>query len=88
VLLAALIAQEADRLGVLPGQVGDVVVPEPEPSTVVIAGFRLSLEAGAQIAALADAEGLTPKKLIEKVVTEHAEALHRRARARPRGRRH
>jgi len=84
VLVAALIAQEADRLGILPGQVGDVALPDPPPTSVVIAGFRLSLVAGAHIAALADAEKLRPKKLLEKLVTEHAQALERRARRRER----
>ena len=34
IVVAALIAEEADRLGLLPSQVGDVVFPEPAPTQV------------------------------------------------------
>lgn len=81
-LVAALIAQEADRLDLLPGQVRKVTVPKPAPTHVLISGFRLTLDAGAAIAAEADARGQRPKKLIETIVTEHASALTRRARTR------
>ncbi|HLL84269.1 MAG TPA: hypothetical protein VK420_16520 [Longimicrobium sp.] len=81
-LKAALIAQEADRLGVLPRDVGDVVVPKPAPKTVLLAGFTVSIAAGAAIAEVSDAEGIHPKKLIERITHEYAEALDRRARSR------
>src|SRR5690242_5953189 len=81
-LVAALIAQESDRLGILPGKVGDVVIPQPEPTHVMIAGFSLSIATSAFIAAMADAQGMHPKKLLEAIVTEHAQGLERRARAR------
>lgn len=81
-LIAALIAQESDRLGILPGKVGKVVIPRPEPTHVMIAGLRLSIGASAYIAEMADAKGMHPKKLIEAVVTERTEALARRARTR------
>lgn len=52
VLIAALIAQEASRLDIPPGQVGDVVIPEPTPDTVEIAGCcAVSIDVGAQLAA-------------------------------------
>ncbi len=81
-LVAALMAEVADRRGVLLSEVGDVAIPNPTPSTVRIAGFTVSLEAGAAIAAEADARGLHPKKLIEAIVVEHVEALGRRGRRR------
>jgi len=81
-LVAALIAQESDRLGILPGKVGDVAIPQPEPTHVMIAGFSLSIATSAFIAAMADAWGMHPKKLLEAILTEHAEALERRARTR------
>ena len=43
-LVAALIAQESDRLGILPGQVGDVVIPDPAPTHVMISGYSLSID--------------------------------------------
>ncbi len=75
-------AQEADRLGVLVGQVEDVVLPRPAPATVQIAGITVSIGAGATLARVADEEALHPKKLIEQIVHEHAQALGRRARRR------
>jgi hypothetical protein len=81
-LKAALIAQEADRLDLVPGQVRRVTVPRPAPTHVVITGYRLTIATGAAIAAEADARGVRPKKLIEAIVMEHANALTRRARRR------
>ncbi|HLL52258.1 MAG TPA: hypothetical protein VK447_01845 [Myxococcaceae bacterium] len=81
-VVAALIAQESDRLGIPPGQVGEVTSPEPAPTHVEIAGYRLTIETGAQLAAQADALGVLPKRAIEGIVTEHVEALERRARRR------
>jgi hypothetical protein len=81
-VVAALIAQEADRLGILPGQVGDVVLPTPEPTHVMISGLRLTIATSAAIAAFADANGLHPVRVIQDIVREHAEALDRKARTR------
>ena len=80
VLVAALTAQEADRRGVLVRDVGDVTVPDPAPTTVAIAGIRISIATGAQIAIAADKRGLHPKKALEVIVQEEVEALKRRAR--------
>ena len=82
VLRAALMAQEADRLGVLVGKVEDLVLPRSAPATVRIAGITVSIAAGATLARVADEEALHPKKLIEQIVHEHAQALGRRARRR------
>jgi hypothetical protein len=71
-------AQEADRLGVLVGKVGRVAIPEPAPTSVVIAGCSVSIEAGARIAEAADARRLHPKRLIELIVGEYVEALARK----------
>jgi hypothetical protein len=81
-LVAALIAQESDRLGIPPSQVGEVTSPKPAPTHVEIAGYRLTIETGAQLGAQADALGVLPKRVIESIVTEHVEALERRARRR------
>lgn len=81
-LTAALLAQEADRLGILSGNVGDVVVPVPEPTHVRIAGFRLTIATAAAIATVADAQGMHPKRLLESIVEEQTETLNRRARRR------
>ena len=82
VLVAALIAQEADRLGVLPNDVGDVAIPDPAPTHVTIAGYRLTIGTAAAIATAADEQGMHPKRVIESIVEERAEALDRRARTR------
>jgi hypothetical protein len=82
IVMAALIAQEADRLGILPGLVGDVAIPDPAPTHVVLSGFRLSVATGAAIAAAADARGLHPVRVIQSIVQEQAEALARKARTR------
>ena len=81
-LVAALIAQEVDRLGILPREVGDVAIPSPEPTHVTISGLRLSIATGAAIAAVADQQGLHPVRVIQGIVREHAEALARKARTR------
>ncbi|HLL55335.1 MAG TPA: hypothetical protein VK447_17385 [Myxococcaceae bacterium] len=81
-LVAALIAQEADRLCILPGLVGDVVLPAPAPTHVMISGFRLSIATSAAIAAFADANGLHPVRVIQDILREHTEALDRKARTR------
>jgi hypothetical protein len=81
-LVAALIAQEADRLGILPGEVGDVVIPSPEPTHVMMSGLRLSIDTSAAIAAVADKQGLHPISVIQDIVREHAESLDRKARTR------
>ncbi|HLL52016.1 MAG TPA: hypothetical protein VK447_00635 [Myxococcaceae bacterium] len=81
-LVAALIAQESDRLGILPGQVGDVMIPDPAPTHVMISGYSLSIETSAAIATFADANGLHPVRVIQDIVREHAEALDRKARTR------
>jgi len=81
-LVAALIARESDRLGILPGEVGAVAIPAPSPSEVVIAGFRLSIEASAKIAAEADTLGVLPERVIATILRETTESLDRRARTR------
>jgi hypothetical protein len=81
-VMAALMAQEADRLGVLPGELGELSLPDPVPATVRISGFEVSIGTGAAIAKAADELRLHPKRLIEKIVEEHAEARARRARRR------
>jgi len=88
-LEAALIAREADRLGVPPGAVGEVTIPRRAPRRVVISGFHLTLATAATIAAVADARGLPPVRVIESIAEEHVEALNRksRPRKRPKGRR-
>jgi hypothetical protein len=79
-LKAALIAQEADCLGVLPHQVGDVVIPQPAPAHVMIADLRLSIAAGAEIAAAADARGVHPVRVIQSIVRDYAKSLNKRIR--------
>jgi hypothetical protein len=81
-LMAALLAQEADRLGVLPGQVRQLAVPDPAPTHVLISGFRLSIGTGAAIAAASDAQAMLPVKVIESILREYAESLGRKARTR------
>jgi hypothetical protein len=39
-LVATLTAEEADRLGLSPSEMGDVELPEHAPAHVLIAGFR------------------------------------------------
>jgi hypothetical protein len=88
-LVAALIAQEADRLGVRPGAVGDVAIPRRAPRHVVISGFRLTILTAATIAAVADAKGLPPVRVIEAIAEEHVRSLSQKSRTRktPRRRR-
>jgi hypothetical protein len=87
-LEAALIAQEADRLGVRPSAVGDVAIPRRAPRRVVLSGYRLTLATAATIAAVADAKGLPPVRLLEAIAEEYVRSLNRkRARKKPRGRR-
>lgn len=85
-LVAALLAQEADRLGILPRRVGDVVIPTPAPTHVRIAGYRLTITTAAAIATVADAQGMHPRRVLESIVEEQTEALNRRARRRDTGR--
>ncbi len=82
IVVAALIAEEADRLGLLPSQVGDVVIPVPAPSHVEISGLRLSIATAAALAEAADEKGVHPVRMVELVVREHAEDLNKRARTR------
>jgi len=88
-LVAALTAREADRLGILLREVGDVAIPRRAPTRVVLAGYRLTIATAAAIAAAADAKGHPPARVIEAIVEEHVEALGRKARTRktkrPRG---
>lgn len=79
-MVAALMAQEADGLGVLLGEVGDVVVPEPAPTHVRISRYRLTIATAAGFAMVADARGMHPKRLLEFVLEEYADAFGRRAR--------
>jgi hypothetical protein len=85
-MVAALLAWKADRLGILLSEVGDVAIPRRRPTHVVLAGYRLTIATAAEIAAAADAGGLPPVRVIEKIVEEHVEALDRKARARKRAR--
>ncbi|HLL83006.1 MAG TPA: hypothetical protein VK420_10155 [Longimicrobium sp.] len=85
-LVAALLAQEADRLGTLLSEVGDVASPRRRPTHVVLAGYRLTIATAAEIAATADAAGLQPARVIETIVEEHVAALERKARTRTRKR--
>jgi len=81
-LVAALLAQESDRLGITPAQVGDVAIPEPAPTTVQIAGLTVSIETGAALAKQADEKGTHVDAQISAVLEETAAALARRARRR------
>lgn len=74
-LVAALTAQEADRLGILPGKVGDVVLPVTEPTYVVVAGLHLTIDAAAMLAAEADERQLLMGDVVAVVLKEHAEHL-------------
>ena len=81
-LVAALLAQESDRLGITPAQVGDVTIPEPAPTTVLIAGLTVSIETGAALAKKADKKGTHVDAQISAILEEAAKALERRARRR------
>jgi len=81
-LVAALLAQESDRLGVRPAEVGDVAIPDPAPSKVLIAGFTLSIETGAALAKMADEKGTHVDAQISAILEEAAAALEKRARRR------
>ncbi len=81
-LMAALMAQEADRLGVLPDQVRHVAVPDPVPTHVLISRLRQTIGPGAAIATASDAQAMLPVKVIESILRDYAEALGRKARAR------
>jgi hypothetical protein len=67
-LLAALMCQEADRQGVPVDQVGLLSVPSTAPMRVEVAGFLLTLDAAAQVAAMADRRGVAPRKVVEFIV--------------------
>jgi len=82
VLRAALMAQEADRRGVLPRQVRRVGVPEPAPTHVFIASQRLSVEAAAVFAEVADARGILLEALLAQILNEQAVKIGQRARRR------
>ncbi|HLL52446.1 MAG TPA: hypothetical protein VK447_02810 [Myxococcaceae bacterium] len=77
-LEAALIAQEADRLGVSPGAVGEVAIPRRAPRRVVLSGYRLTLATAAKIAAVAGAKGVPPVRVIEAIAEEYVESLNRK----------
>jgi len=79
-LRAALIAQEADRRGVLPHKVRRVVEPKHDPTHVVIAHQRLSIEAAAVFAVVADTRGVLLETLITEILNEEAVRLDRRTR--------
>jgi len=85
VVRAAFLCLEADRLHVVPGKVARVRVPDPAPTYVEIAGVRVSLDAAAQIAAAADAAGVTPAQMVTTIVEEHGSNLSKPKRARQRG---
>ncbi len=86
-LEGALIAQEADRLGVPPSAVGKVRIPRRAPRRVVLSGYRLTLATAATIAATADERGVPPVRVIESIAEEHVKALNRkRSRKTPKGR--
>lgn len=78
VWLAALIAQEADRLGLLPSKVGDLVLPERVPTHVQIAGFTFTVEAAAQLAAEADAREMLLPEVMGALLDEHFARRKRR----------
>jgi len=77
-LEAALIAQEADRLGVRPSAVGKVRISRRAPKRVVLSGYRLTLATAATIAATADARGVPPVRVIESIAEEYVEELNRK----------
>jgi len=79
-LRAALIAVEADRLGVLPRKVGTLEVPDPAPTHVVIARQTVSVYAAAILGEQADAQGVTLEALVTRIVHEKAERIGQRAR--------
>jgi len=74
-LVAALIAQDSDRRGLRPDQVGDVDIPDPAPTTVVIAGFTLSLETGALLARRADEKGTRVDAQMSAILEEVTASL-------------
>ena len=82
-LEAALIAREADRLGVCPSAVGKVRIPRRAPKDVLLSGYRLTLATAAIIAVTADARGVPPVRVIEGVAEEYVKGLKRK----PKGRR-
>jgi len=82
VLRAALIAVEADRLGVLPRKVRRVEIPDPAPTHVVIARQTVSVQAAAILAEEADARGLLLETLVTQIVHEAASGFDRRAKRR------
>jgi len=81
-LVAALIAQESARLGILPAQVGPVDIPNPPPTQVVIVGFTLSIETGAALAERADEKGTEVDAQMSAILEAAADAFERRARRR------
>lgn len=89
-LQAALMFQEAYRLGVQLGEVGAVELPESAPRSIEIGGKRISVAAGAALAVASDSQGVPPRKLLDSVVEtylkkmllqEEAKALQSAARA-------
>ena len=82
ILVAARIAEESDLRGILPSQVGDVVIPDPATTHVRLAGLQLRIETAAAIAAAAAKQGVHPIRVIASMVREQAESLERRARTR------
>jgi hypothetical protein len=81
-LRAALVCLEADRLHVVPGTVARVRVPDPAPRHVEIAGFRVSLNMAAQLAAAADAVGVTPAQMATTILEARLAPKPKRARQR------
>ena len=74
-LVAALLAQESDRLRILPSKVGDVVIPDPAPKTVRISEYDLPIDVAAQIAVEAEAKGQLPEDVMAGVIEEWVQAL-------------
>jgi hypothetical protein len=75
-LQAALMVQQADRLGVLPGEVGTIVPSEPTPTSVEIGGKAVSIEAGAALAVASDSQGMPPRKLLDSLVETYIKEMH------------
>jgi len=75
-------AQEADRRDIVPSKVRDVVIPEPEPTHLLIAGFSLSIATCAQIARVAAARKMHPRKLMGLIVIEGAKKFDKPKRTR------
>ena len=75
-LQAALMFQEAYRLGVQLGEVGAVEFPESVPRSIAIGGKRISVAAGAALAVASDSQGVPPRKLLDSLEETYIEELH------------